>query len=221
MKKNTPKISDMRKDYQCSSLEHAKMLPNPFEQFDNWFQQALKSEVMEANAMAIATADKFARPSLRMVLLKGFTSEQGFFFYTNYQSRKGKELLENPHASILFYWDVLERQIRIEGKVEKMTEAASNQYFQSRPKKSQIGAIASPQSSILASRKELDDQVEQLEQQYESSESIERPDYWGGFVLIPHTFEFWQGRSNRLHDRFQYRLESTNNKHWKIDRLAP
>ncbi len=220
MKKEKLVLSNMRKDYQSTRLDRTKMLPNPYEQFEQWLQEAINSEILEANAMALATSNKASRPSLRMVLLKGYKEQQGFFFYTNYHSRKGQELIQNPHAALLFYWDLLERQIRIEGSIQKASPAISDQYFNSRPKKSRIGAIASPQSSILSSRTELEQRVKDYEQQYANTEQIKRPDHWGGFVLIPHTFEFWQGQSSRLHDRFQYRLQETDNT-WQLDRLAP
>lgn len=213
-----PNISDLRRDYRANALSKQQVSPNPFLQFDNWLQQALSSELIEPTAMFVATVNAEGAPSLRTVLLKEH-SNAGFVFFTNYLSRKGCQIAENNHVALLFYWDVLERQVRIEGSAELIPPDQSDAYFQSRPKSSCIGALASPQSQVIASREELESHVNQLNQQYADTDIIERPTYWGGYLVRPTLFEFWQGRTSRLHDRIQYRL--LPNQTWCIERLAP
>lgn len=211
-------IKNLRQDYRLESLDIADVQANPFDQFKKWFQEALDAQLPEPNAMTLATATPDGKPTLRVVLLKSFDYE-GFVFYTNYSSRKGKELAANPYAALNFLWLELERQVRIEGTVEKVSAADSEAYFQSRPKGSQIGAWASPQSTVIPDRKTLEENVQQLITVYEKEVSLPRPEHWGGFVIKPTLMEFWQGRSNRLHDRMQYTLQADGN--WKIERLAP
>lgn len=210
-------LADLRKNYALQSLAETDVQSDPIAQFSVWFQNAVDSQVLEPNAMALATATADGLPSIRTVLLKGFDS-QGFTFYTNYESRKGNELLENPQAALLFTWLELERQIRIEGTVEKVSEDTSLQYFQSRPKGSQIGAWASPQSHVISDRSVLELREQTLQAQYADVEKLPLPPFWGGYNLRPNRIEFWQGRSSRLHDRICYTLE---NGAWKIVRLAP
>ena len=188
---------------------------NPIKQFAKWYKVILKSGITEPTAMSIATADKKGVPSVRTVLLKGY-DEKGFLFFTNYKSRKGKELTENPAAELLFYWRDLRRQVRISGKVEKVTKKESEDYFKSRPPKSRIGAWASRQSEVIPDRKYLEEQFKEFAKKYKRE--VPLPSYWGGFRLIPERFEFWQGRENRLHDRICY-IKKNNG--WKIVRLAP
>lgn len=210
-------IADIRKDYQLQSLMENDVAPDPFVQFTAWWDDAIKSELEEINAMTLATASAAGIPCARTVLLKS-VSEYGFVFFTNYNSQKGKELAENPNACLVFFWKELERQIRITGKVEKVSAADSDEYFYSRPEGSRIGAWASPQSSVIASREIIEENITKFEQQFAGG-IITRPAHWGGYVVIPTVIEFWQGRPNRLHDRIQYSklLEDS----WKIERLAP
>lgn len=210
-------IKALRKEYTRASFSEEDALENPFEQFRKWFDEAVESKITEANAVHLATATRNGAPSGRMVLLKGF-DEQGFKFYTNYESRKGGELAENPRAAMTFFWKELERQIRIEGRVERMTDKESYAYFKTRPRDSQIGAWASPQSQQLKNREKLEDLFETQTRAFEDKQEIELPPFWGGFRLVPERLEFWQGRENRLHDRLQYRREGSA---WKISRLAP
>jgi len=209
-------IADIRNDYRLNSLDEKDVAANPVEQFTHWWSDALNSEIYEPNAMTLATATKDGKPSARIVLLKGF-NEKGFVFYTNYQSHKGKELAENPNAALVFFWKEIERQIRIEGVVEKISAEESDAYFFSRPEGSRIGAWASPQSKIITNRQLLEANVERLIKEFQ--QNIPRPDHWGGYRLMPSLIEFWQGRTNRLHDRFQYTKISQEK--WKIERLAP
>jgi pyridoxamine 5'-phosphate oxidase len=211
-------ITELRRHYQNEALDLEHLDKNPFLQFKDWFDAAVKALEIEPNAMALATADKSAIPSLRMVLLKGIEHE-AFIFYTNYQSRKGLELDANPHAALLFWWQTLERQVRIEGVVERVPEEMSDEYFASRPLGSQIGSIVSPQSRPISDYTELADGFEQVQKEYMINQQLARPKHWGGYMLIPQAIEFWQGRENRLHDRFRY--EKSNDGTWKIDRLAP
>lgn len=187
------------------------------EQFTRWWEDAVKSEIEEVNAMTLATATPGGIPSARIVLLKGF-DERGFVFFTNYESHKGRELAHNPHACLVFFWKELERQVRIEGLVEKIPAAESDEYFQSRPEGSRIGAWASPQSAVIADREVIEQNVTALEQKF-SDGQIPRPGHWGGYLVKPLNMEFWQGRSNRLHDRIRYVHESGSK--WHIERLAP
>lgn len=209
-------ISSIRKDYQLKSLSEEDVAKNPFDQFAKWWDEAIKSEIDEVNAMTLATVDQRNRPSARIVLLKDYNSS-GFVFYTNYESNKGTQIESNPYASLVFFWKELERQVRIEGKCERVASSESDAYFKSRPVGSQIGAAASPQSSIISDRSILTDKVEELEKQFPNG-NIPRPSHWGGYRLIPETIEFWQGRSSRLHDRIKYLKEGDI---WKIVRLAP
>ena len=213
------KVADIRKDYlfdESKNLLENEILPDPLKQFEIWFNDALRKDGMEANAMFLATSTKKCIPSVRTVLLKGF-DEQGFVFFTNYSSRKGNELEENPNASILFFWKELGRQIRIEGIIEKISGEESDEYFHSRPVDSQIAAAASAQSNVIENREVLDHKFNELKGKYKDG-IIPRPANWGGYRLAPHKIEFWQGRQNRLHDRILY---SKNDEGWGIQRLAP
>lgn len=209
-------MKSLRREYARDGLVEDQMKDDAIGQFSLWFQQAIKTEEHEANAMSLATVDPGGRPSSRIVLLKGF-DEEGFRFFTNYESRKGKELSRNPHAALCFFWPVLERQVRIEGKAEKVSREESEDYFRSRPRLSKLGAWASNQSSEVPSREQLEETMEQLQKKFEGSE-IPVPGYWGGFLLRPERIEFWQGRPGRLHDRILY---SRNESGWDISRLAP
>ncbi|MFT4665500.1 MAG: pyridoxamine 5'-phosphate oxidase [Polaribacter sp.] len=218
MNRDHKKVADLREDYRLQTLEIQEVHAHPFHQFQQWFNDALRSNLKEPNVMTLATASASGIPSARIVLLKGY-SEKGFLFYTNYNSRKGKELLENPNAALVFCWLELERQIRIEGKVSQLSPEASTQYFQSRPKGSQIGAWASPQSEVIEDRNLLEENVVILNEKYAEEDTLPRPEHWGGFLIEPTMVEFWQGRSSRLHDRIRYvQLEGGS---WKVDRLAP
>lgn len=212
-----PDIAGIRTNYSQQSLSESDIDPNAIAQFAKWWQEAVDSKIDEVNAMTLATASPDGIPSARIVLLKGF-SQEGFVFFTNYNSYKGKQLAENPKACLVFFWKELERQVRITGIIKKVSAAESDEYFHSRPLGSQIGASVSPQSSIIESR-------EWLEQRYAEKEKaaadgkVERPSHWGGYVLTPVLIEFWQGRPSRLHDRFEYSLQENGS--WKAERLAP
>ncbi len=210
-------LAQIRREYTLHSLDEKSIMPNPFRQFEKWFNEALEAKVLEPNAMNLATVSENNRPASRIVLLKGFT-EQGFTFFTNYQSSKAKELHVNPYCALTFFWVELERQVRIEGTVERITASESDEYFNTRPRESRIGAWASPQSSVIASRKILEERYKSVEKKFERSETIPRPKQWGGYLAKPFLMEFWQGRSSRLHDRIQYTLMDGA---WKINRLAP
>lgn len=209
-------LNKLRKEYFLKELTESGVSSNPFDQFEIWFKEILKSDLKEPNAMIVATSTKDGIPSVRTVLLKEF-DESGFVFYTNYKSEKGKELLENPNAALLFYWGFLERQIRITGTVEKVSREKSAEYFHSRPRESQIGAWASNQSQIIEGRDYLQNKFREIKSEFEEKE-IPLPEYWGGFKVVPEKFEFWQGRESRLHDRICYLKENNT---WKIVRLAP
>jgi len=211
------KIEALREDYRSHQLNRSEIADQPISQFQAWFAEALEAKIPEPNAMTLATVNENHRPSARIVLLKG-VDEQGFVFYTNYNSQKGKELESNPFAALVFCWLELERQIRIEGKVEKISRADSLRYFNSRPKGSQIGAWASPQSEVIADRSVIENKQKALAAEYAEQDLLPIPPHWGGYILVPDKIEFWQGRSSRLHDRFCYTLEG---KDWQIDRLAP
>ena len=209
-------LQNLRQEYRSAELSEQDIDQNPLEQFKKWFEQALEAKLYEPNVMTLATASKNGIPSARIVLLKGFDHE-GFTFYTNYESHKGHELSDNPHAALVFFWAELERQVRIEGTVTKVSPEISTAYFHSRPKGSQIGAMVSPQSQVINSRKELENHISILKNQYEKEE-VPRPAHWGGYLVKPTKIEFWQGRPSRLHDRIRYKLVDGN---WIIDRLAP
>ncbi|MBA3705641.1 MAG: pyridoxamine 5'-phosphate oxidase [Bacteroidetes bacterium] len=209
-------INALRHDFAKETLDEKDVNPHPILQFEKWFKEAVDAKVNEPNAMTIATATKEGKPSARIVLLRNF-DENGFIFYTNYTSRKGVEILENPNAALLFFWPELERQVRIEGILQKQTPEESAVYFQSRPRTSKLGAWTSEQSKVIASRKVLDEEYKKLSEKY-PDEKVPCPPYWGGYVLKPVSIEFWQGRPSRLHDRILYTLKNNN---WKIERLAP
>ena len=209
-------LQDIRKEYTKETLEKELLEDQPIKQFNKWLQQALQSEVPEPTAMTIATNGKDGFPSSRVVLLKGIEDER-LVFFTNYESQKGKELALIPKVSALFFWPELQRQIRVVGTVEKTSANYSNDYFYSRPIDSQIGAIASPQSSVIDSRDVIEEKVVELKSN--KSANVTRPEHWGGYFIVPNYFEFWQGRPSRLHDRFAYTKVSEND--WKIERLAP
>ena len=209
-------VSDIRKSYTVGALNENDVAPDAIEQFKYWLDDALKSEILEPTAMTLATADQQGKPSARMVLLKG-VDQRGFIFYSNYQSRKAKELLENPFAALTFYWDKLERQVRIEGKVQKIWREESEIYFKSRPHGSQLGAWASQQSQVIKNREVVEEKIKELSERY-SEGQVPLPEFWGGFLLSPEVIEFWQGRPSRLHDRLRY---IRNGENWKIERLSP
>lgn len=213
----TSNVADLRRNYTRAGLNETEADSNPFTQFQTWFDQALSTDLPEPNAMTLATATKEGKPSARIVLLKGF-DEDGFVFYTNYASQKGQQLTNNPWASLVFWWAELERQVRIEGRVEKVSKEESETYFASRPLGSRLGAWASPQSQVISSRAVLEDKIAELETKYDD-ETIPKPPNWGGYRLIPTEIEFWQGRPNRLHDRLRYRQQE--DKTWLRERLAP
>lgn len=212
----TKNLADIRSDYQHAVLDESHMLSGPLEQFDKWFREALEAEVREVNAMSLATATPDGRPSNRIVLLKGL-DETGFVFFTNYHSDKGQMLAANPLAAITFFWPELERQVRIEGKVEKVSSAESDEYFTKRPWGSRIAALTSEQSQVIAHREELETRYNELADHYRDKEPI-RPHHWGGYRLLPDSVEFWQGRPNRLHDRLKYIKTGEG---WKLVRLSP
>lgn len=205
-------FKQLRKDYEKAELNEKDLDKSPFQQFEKWYLEILNISKYEANAMTLATVDSNMQPSARIVLLKGFKKDQGFLFYTNYKSLKGNELKENPKASILFYWAELERQIRIKGVIEKVTKEESDEYFYGRPIDAQRAAIASPQSENI-SKEELEKSFKSV-----SKENLKRPEHWGGLILKPNNFEFWQGRKSRMHDRLIYNLEKSG---WVTKRIAP
>ncbi|MBL9214294.1 MAG: pyridoxamine 5'-phosphate oxidase [Opitutaceae bacterium] len=210
-------LADMRKDYGLTGLLEKDLAKNPFRQFEQWFQEAAAAKVIEPNAMTLATTGRDGRPAARTVLLKACDG-RGFVFYTNYESRKGRELDANTRACLLFPWIAMERQVVIEGAVTKVTREESEAYFHSRPRPSQLAAWASPQSTVIAGRAVIEESYRVIEQKYEGR-TVPLPPHWGGFRLIPETVEFWQGRRSRLHDRLRYRREAGGD--WVIERLAP
>jgi pyridoxamine 5'-phosphate oxidase len=210
-------LADLRKDYLKASLDVASVSANPIEQFEIWFKEALKSEVLEPNAMTLSTVNVEGKPSARIVLLKGVENSR-FLFFTNYQSDKGKDLEHNPSCALTFFWPELERQVRIEGIAARVDASRSEAYFQSRPRGSQIGAWASPQSTIIENREILEQRVAQLEERFKDKSVLPKPQQWGGYEVEPLLIEFWQGRPSRLHDRIQFRRIENE---WKCHRLAP
>jgi pyridoxamine 5'-phosphate oxidase len=221
-------IADIRKDYKLASLEEADVASNPIDQFTRWWNEAVASQIDEVNAMTLATVNAAGVPAARIVLLKGY-NPSGFIFFTNYESDKGKNLAQNPNAALVFFWKELERQIRIEGTVQKVSAQESDRYFNSRPASSRIGAWASPQSAVIENRLVIEQNVERYTSIF-ANDSIERPDHWGGYIVKPTSIEFWQGRSSRLHDRIRYKLETSGynaatdtrtDANWTIERLAP
>jgi pyridoxamine 5'-phosphate oxidase len=211
-------IARLRKEYTLHGLHRKDLLPDPIQQFKVWFEESVRSAGdREPNAMTLATADPEGHPSARVVLLKGF-DERGFVFFTNYESRKGQHLAQNPRAALNFHWPWLERQIQIEGNVSRVSRQESQTYFDKRPLKSRLSAIISPQSSPVSSRTELEQRLAEISRQYPDG-NPPVPEFWGGYRVFPERMEFWQGRENRLHDRFLYKL--TPNGTWRIERLGP
>ena len=210
-------ITDLRKEYSTKVLLETDIAGDPINQFSHWWNQAIETKIDEANAMTLATASIDGVPSARIVLLKSF-DERGFIFFTNYNSFKGMQLQENPKACLVFFWKELERQVRIIGLVNKISDQENNEYFGSRPLGSRIGAWTSPQSQVITDRGWLDNRYLQIAEQFREK-NIERPGHWGGYIVKPVVMEFWQGRPSRLHDRIQYSLEENGS--WKIERLAP
>ena len=211
------RIADIRKSYSRKKLSEKKASTDPFKQFGKWWKQALASKIVEPNAMTLATASADGVPSARIVLLKDF-SKDGFVFFTNYESFKGRQLSENPKACLVFFWKDLERQVRITGLVEKTDPKISEEYFHSRPAGSQLGALVSPQSRVIPNRDWLDDRYKESKKEIAGG-TIPRPGHWGGYLVKPVIIEFWQGRPSRLHDRLQYSLQEDGS--WKMERLAP
>jgi pyridoxamine 5'-phosphate oxidase len=210
------KIANLRREWSSRKLDESNVNSNPIGQFSEWMQEAIDADLLDVNAMTLATADKNGVPSARIVLLKSI-DKKGLVFFTNYESNKGKDLAENPKASVVFFWKELERQVRVTGTVERILKKESEEYFKSRPYESQISAWASNQSSEVKSRKELEEKFAELKNKY-PVKKVPLPDFWGGYRINPDRFEFWQGRPNRLHDRIAYIKERGK---WKIVRLAP
>lgn len=210
-------IADIRREYSHQKLSEADADANAIKQFEKWWEEAVHSKIDEVNAMTLATASPDGLPSARVVLLKGF-NEKGFIFFTNYESYKGQQLAENPKACLVFFWKELERQVRITGLVVKLSSKESDEYFMTRPEASRIGAWTSPQSRVIEDRKWIDEKFNKLVNEMEGTD-IQRPPYWGGYLVKPVVIEFWQGRPGRLHDRLQYSLQDDGR--WKIERLAP
>jgi pyridoxamine 5'-phosphate oxidase len=210
-------IADLRRDYRLAGLAEADLAPDPLQQFDRWFKDAQAADLLEPNAMTLATSTSSGAPSSRTVLLKGYDA-RGFVFYTNYESRKGHDLAANPQASLLFPWLPLERQVEIRGRVELVSREETETYFYSRPIDSQLGAWASRQSTVLGGRAELEQRVQELMQKYRG-QTIPVPPHWGGYRVVPESMEFWQGRPSRLHDRLRYARQADGT--WQVERLSP
>jgi len=208
-------LRDIRKQYLFSSLDENNVLPNPFDQFQVWLQDAIESEQLEPTAMILSTVDEHLQPHSRVVLLKEFTHDS-FVFYTNYEGHKAQQIAQNNRVSLVFFWPSLERQVRVEGTVEKISEVISTSYFKTRPLDSQLGAWASPQSQLIRSSDFLEQQFKYYQQKF--GDEVPKPPHWGGYTVKPHSIEFWQGRANRLHDRLLFLKELGE---WKISRLAP
>jgi len=216
MDKSPHDLAQMRKSYEQAALDETHVRPQPIEQFHHWFDEAVNAKALEPNAMTLATVGADGRPSTRVLLIKG-ADPQGLVWFTNYLSRKGQDLDANPVAAMQFFWPELERVVRIEGRVERVSDAESDDYYRSRPLGSRIGAWASPQSTVLTSREQLEQAW--AEQQARLGDAPPRPANWGGYRLVPDRWEFWQGRPSRLHDRIEYRLQADGQ--WLIQRLAP
>ena len=210
-------LASLRKEYSKAALDAKSVLQDPINQFSKWFEEAITAKVPEPNAMNLATVNETGRPASRIVLLKGIENYK-LVFYTNYQSRKGKELDQHPACALTFFWPELERQVRIEGVASRIDEKRSSTYFQSRPRASQVGAWASPQSSVISDRSILEERAKQIEAKYKEEELLPKPNQWGGYEIDPLMIEFWQGRRSRLHDRILYTKDESG---WKINRLAP
>jgi pyridoxamine 5'-phosphate oxidase len=215
------KIDDLRTEYMRATLDEASVAPDPMRQFERWFTEAVNAQMREPNAMTLATVGGEGHPSARIVLLKG-ADERGFVFFTNYASRKGRELAARPHAALLFFWPELERQIRIEGAVSQVDASESADYFAGRPRSSQLGAWASPQSEPIGGRAALEARYAEVADRYrDASAPVPCPPHWGGYRVSPDSIEFWQGRASRLHDRIRYRRTQAHPAAWVVDRLAP
>jgi pyridoxamine 5'-phosphate oxidase len=214
------KIADLRTDYRRETLDESDVAPDPFRQFEHWLSEAIKAELPEPTAMTLATVGEDGRPTARIVLLKGFDAS-GFVFYTNYRSRKGRELAGQREAVLLFYWAELERQVRIEGRVAEVDAAESDAYFASRPHASRLGAWASPQSETIPNRAFLEARFAEAEAKFKEGDPVPRPPHWGGYRLAPVSIEFWQGRRSRLHDRILYHRIAGHESTWAVERLAP
>ena len=213
-----PHLADLRKTYAQRTLSEADVLPDAIQQFRVWLDEALAAQLEEPTALTLSTVSAGGQPTSRVVLLKGLPDDAGFLFYTNYESRKGQDLATQPLAALNFFWPGLERQVRVEGRVEKASAQLSTEYFQSRPRSSQLGAWASPQSQVISSREELETREAETAERFAEQEILPRPPHWGGYILRPTRVEFWQGRPSRLHDRIVYALKNDS---WQRSRLAP